>query len=412
MTEPQASELRPRNWRVIGAALAGLTLAALLVAAGLHFGRAYWGAEEAVRVDLPKTPPPAVEPVVIQAVAPEVAKKVNEMTPFTKGPVPPARPFRLAATGADIERATSCLAAAVYYEAGSENEAGKRAVAQVVINRLRHPAYPNSVCGVVFQGHERATGCQFTFTCDGSLRRTPSAAGWRDAMQIARAALSGSVYAPVGLATHYHTDWVLPVWSSKLDKIRAEGTHLFFRWHGYWGTPPAFRNGWAGSEPIQSKLGQLAAAHFDPAAPLETPLEPFDAAKPVDVAKTLAKARLVATNLNGDSFIMTVGKGIDGSTLADIAQAQCNERIYCKIFIWTSAATAPKSFPMSEPQMASASFTFLRNRAAGFEKPLWNCKEFRRDKSQCIKDRAPLPAPAPPQPGMGALGGAGMPGSE
>src|SRR3546814_17339709 len=69
-----------------------------------------------------------------------------------------------------------CLTAAIYYEAAQESESGKRGVAQVVLNRARHPAFPSSICGVVYQGSERKTGCQFTFTFDGSLARKPSRA--------------------------------------------------------------------------------------------------------------------------------------------------------------------------------------------------------------------------------------------
>src|SRR5947199_78142 len=83
---------------------------------------------------------------------------------------------------------------------------GVLAVAQVVLNRVRHPAFPASVCGVVYEGSTRQTGCQFTFTCDGSLYRRPDLTGWRRAYTIAEAALSGSVYAPVGYATHYHAN--------------------------------------------------------------------------------------------------------------------------------------------------------------------------------------------------------------
>lgn len=89
-----------------------------------------------------------------------------------------ARPFAFsAADTSSRERAEQCLAEAIYYEAGSESEDGQRAVAQVVLNRVRHAAFPNSVCGVIYQGSERTTGCQFTFTCDGSLARAPSANG-------------------------------------------------------------------------------------------------------------------------------------------------------------------------------------------------------------------------------------------
>src|SRR3546814_2685764 len=100
--------------------------------------------------------------------------------------LPAARPVRLAGGAVNLARATDCRAAAAWYEAG-DDPSGERAVVQVVLNRLRHPAFPNTVCGVVFQGSERVSGCQFTFTCDGALARVPSEAAWERARSIARA---------------------------------------------------------------------------------------------------------------------------------------------------------------------------------------------------------------------------------
>jgi len=93
----------------------------------------------------------------------------NAAIPVFSGPNPAANAYVFAAhTPIDRMRSLDCLAQAVYYEARSEGENGERAVAQVVLNRVRHPAWPNSVCGVVYQGPMRAGGgCQFTFTCDG-----------------------------------------------------------------------------------------------------------------------------------------------------------------------------------------------------------------------------------------------------
>ncbi|MFX4781967.1 cell wall hydrolase, partial [Acinetobacter baumannii] len=89
---------------------------------------------------------------------------------------------------------------------------GQQAVAQVILNRVRHPAFPATVCGVVYQGSEHA-GCQFSFACDGSMARRPEPGLWRRAMAVAASALAGQVYAPVGLATHYHTYAVTPAWN-------------------------------------------------------------------------------------------------------------------------------------------------------------------------------------------------------
>ncbi|HKT84523.1 MAG TPA: cell wall hydrolase [Novosphingobium sp.] len=182
---------------------------------------------------------------------------------------PAARALRIDNSGVDRTRALQCLAAAVYYEAGSEPDAGQRAVAQVVLNRVAHPAYPNTVCGVVYQGSERSTGCQFTFTCDGSLARRPSPLFWERAMNVARAALSGYVYAPAGLATHYHTVQVTPYWASSLDYIGTIGAHRFYSFRGAAGRPATFRFAYTGGEPIAAphRHGDSAlAAGPDPVA--------------------------------------------------------------------------------------------------------------------------------------------------
>ena len=154
-----------------------------------------------------------------------------------------AQPFEFA-NGQESLRGNSleCLTAAVYYEARSESLDGQRAVAQVVLNRARHPTYPNTICGVVYQGSQRRTGCQFSFTCDGSMQRgIRNEAAWETARQVAAAALAGYVYGPVGLATHYHTTAIRPWWAPSLTRAITVGAHVFYRWPGRWGDPTAFR---------------------------------------------------------------------------------------------------------------------------------------------------------------------------
>jgi hypothetical protein len=160
-------------------------------------------------------------------------------------------------------RSVDCLTAAIYYEAANEPEDGQRAVAQVVLNRVRHPHYPQSVCGVVFQGHQRSTGCQFSFTCDGSLRRTPMANLWERARKVAQEALAGYVHRAVGWATHYHANYVFPYWAPSLAKVGQIGAHIFYRWDGGWGRPGAFVGRYAGAEPAiawRGGFGQVPAA--------------------------------------------------------------------------------------------------------------------------------------------------------
>ncbi len=215
--------------------------------------------------------PDADAPFVFQPLAPDDAFSFNQSVPISKEPNPPAAPFIL--SGADAtsqDRALQCLTAAVYYEAASETLEGQQAVAQVVLNRVRHPAFANSVCGVVYTGSQRKTGCQFTFTCDGSLARAPSPGGIARARAVARAALSGYVMRAVGHATHYHTQWVAPYWSPSLTKVAVIGAHIFYRWSGRPGQPRAFVQRYAGAEPSAASLaGEIGAAGDDVTAEIE-----------------------------------------------------------------------------------------------------------------------------------------------
>ena len=180
----------------------------------------------------------------MQAVG-EQAKVINASLPFAGGPMHSAQPFALTGSNLDERRALLCLTQAVYYEAGFEPVDGRRAVAQVVLNRLRHPAFPKSVCGVVYQGAGSGT-CQFTFVCDGALYRPPALGAWRQAEEIARAALGGFVERSVGEATHYHADYVAPRWAPLLAKVAQIGQHIFYRWPGGWGQPAAFTGRYIG----------------------------------------------------------------------------------------------------------------------------------------------------------------------
>ena len=182
----------------------------------------------------------------------------------TYGVAPAAPPFTGTAQGDSAERSLDCLTAAVYYEARSEPASGQRAVAQVVLNRVRHSGFPNSVCGVVYQGANRGAGCQFTFACDGSLAYRREAQAWERAREVAQAALDGDVYAPVGLATYYHTTAVQPWWSRSLDRIATIGTQIFYRWRGRLGNALAFHQQYSGVEPGDYGADGAPAAALSP----------------------------------------------------------------------------------------------------------------------------------------------------
>ncbi len=215
----------------------------------------------------------------------EDAKLINASMPFATAPIGSARPFDIAAGNeADHRRALLCLTQAVYYEAGFEPVDGRRAVAQVVLNRMRHPAFPKSVCGVVYQG-SRSPVCQFSFVCDGALYRRPEAGAWRVAQDIAAAALSGYVERTVGSATHYHADYVAPRWAPMLFKVAKLGAHIFYRWPGAWGLPPAFTGRYIG--------------------------EPND---PLSLRPALRTAVATVT-IDGETVVVPTGPVVDGTVL-------------------------------------------------------------------------------------------------
>lgn len=178
------------------------------------------------------------------------AQQLNAAMPDAPDALRPAQPFLFRPTDeASRQRALRCLTQAVYYEAALEPDEGQEGVAQVVLNRVRDPNYPASVCGVVYQGAERTTGCQFSFTCDGSLGRAPVRWAWDRAERVAARALNGHVATRVGTATHYHADYVHPWWAPTLTRITRVGAHIFYRWKGAAGETAAFAQAYAGREP-------------------------------------------------------------------------------------------------------------------------------------------------------------------
>jgi len=176
-----------------------------------------------------------------------------------------AQPFRLGGA-LEASRDLDCLTQAAYYEARGEGRDGMRAVAQVVLNRVRHPAFPKTVCGVVFQGAGRQTGCQFSFTCDGSMRGRVNRGAWDQARAIASAALSGSVFGSVGNATHFHTTGVAPQWRNSLVRVTQVGDHLFYRFGGRSGASGAFSYA-ARRSTAADAAPQLIQASLDPTGP-------------------------------------------------------------------------------------------------------------------------------------------------
>jgi len=150
-------------------------------------------------------------------------------TPFSSSPAP-AQPFALKNRSAsDID----CLTQAVYYEARGETDAGQRAVAQVILNRVRHPAYPKTICNVVYQGAmNRGSSCQFSFTCNGVMANRVEGWAWKRARNVAQDALDGYVMKAVGSSTHFHVLNISPDWSGRMLRTATIGNHAFYQFPG------------------------------------------------------------------------------------------------------------------------------------------------------------------------------------
>jgi len=127
------------------------------------------------------------------------------------------------------DRERRCLSTAIYFEARGESKRGQIAVAQVVLNRVRSPLFPETICGVVFQGQMRK-GCQFSFACDGHTDNPRNKEQWALAQDLAKEVMSGDQWLPeVGYSTFYHANYVNPRWARHMRKIDKIGRHIFYK---------------------------------------------------------------------------------------------------------------------------------------------------------------------------------------
>ena len=338
---------------------------------------------------MPSAAAPRAESFVLPPLADRARRQdavgLNAAIPFEQGLLGKAAVYRFAGDADDRDRALDCLAAAALYEAGGDAE-GQRAVIQVALNRARHPAYPGSICAVVFQGAERASGCQFTFTCDGSLRRRYSEAAWASARSRAKSALDGYVHRPVGLATHYHTDWVHPPWSAQLAKVARVGDHLFLRWRGGWGSAAAFRRYGSAAEGGIPQLG------FRPAHQAMLALDPQMASRSVQpdavpggVPGATPAIALRVTHPQGGAFLLQVRRDQPASALTRAALRYCGQDDFCHVMAWSDAGFVPKGFPINPQQRARVVFEYLRDRQLREERVRFDCRAWPRPQSeQCF----------------------------
>lgn len=309
-------------------------------------------------------------------VEPQTARQINASRPFVSGPYPPARPMLSPLSGADRARAIACLATAAVYEAGG-NRSDQSAVMQVILNRARHPAFPASICGVVFQGSERATGCQFSFTCDGSMRRwSPSAQTWKGAQGLAGAMLDGFVDARVGLATHYHTDWVVPYWSASLDKLTAVRTHLFFRWRGYWGTPAAFRRTVSAREPAVPALAGLFLEHASQTG--EVLDGQTDADQTVQIASEQVPVAAIVSGTPRAAELPDIRKlelraGATAGRWALDALTLCQGQPVCRVVGWSDPSQAPAALNREQLSARPPDLVYIQVSRNRWQQAYWDC---------------------------------------
>ena len=253
-----------------------------LAIAGVALSVAATGAESpAVRVPLPPAPSADLAQNPAQMA---VAYAIPVVKPLTDTA---AAPLRHVQAGA---RELDCLTQAVYFEARGESATGQAAVAQVVLNRVRHPAFPKTVCGVVNQG-ANGRGCQFSFACDGRAELAHERGAWNRAQKIAARALAGAVIPQVGAATHFHVASLGPQWPGML-KVSQVGVHVFYRF-----APRGARKAPA-AEAQKVEFTKLAA---DPSA------EP--AAQPASVAEAPAAPQAATATDNGVDSAAQVSTG-------------------------------------------------------------------------------------------------------
>jgi spore germination cell wall hydrolase CwlJ-like protein len=395
----RAALTQPKGRLVVAGFAVGLLVLAIAVAVSLQGGFSGDAQPGALR-ELPGRPDDIEKHGGLSetTLAPDDARARNARVGFVPRANELARPFAFSGTVLDRQRATECLAAAVLYEAGIDS-IGQSAVAQVVLNRVRHPAYPGTVCGVVFQGSQRKTGCQFTFTCDGSMtRRQMSEAAWSGARAIASAALAGAVDKNVGLATHYHTDWVYPYWSPSLRKLAQVGTHLFFGWPGGWGAASAFAKPYRGNEPTVGPQLALPA----PLDMQETGEQAFSHSggedgilglpqAPASLPHGMGKVPLYGTRLrlarpDGAAFGLLSPPGTSAAQMVNAALSLCGKPGPCRVNAWDNEDDIPGAYPLPVLTRSTMVFEYVREGGGRAATIRFDCARFpNRDPKACLE---------------------------
>lgn len=294
-----------------------------------------------------------------------------------------ATPFFFSGDKTDKQRALDCLSAVAWYEAG-DNYDQQRSVVQVVLNRVRHPSFPNSVCGVVFQGSQRRTGCQFTFTCDGSFSRRPSPGAWKRARGVAQTALDGGVDESVHQATHYHANYVTPWWSSKLVKLSTVGAHIFYRWPGTRGMLP--KSGKTTGEFNVRHLASLGVAHNEHNE-LESVATEAQISEALSVKALVADSDLEATSLPASRpsgpILIDLAEGSVPGRWALTAMKRCMAGTRCHVVAYAQEQDANDD--TAGDDALRPAFILLRDQSSQMTIALWDCRRFpRQNAAECL----------------------------
>lgn len=323
------------------------------------------------------------------------AKRINAGVPISDVPIVAASAFASSLEDTDRDRARACLAIAAIYEAGSDPN-DQMPVMQVVLNRVRHPAFPNSVCDVVFQGSERSTGCQFSFTCDGSMTRTrPPESTLAKAKGLAEWMLVQGVDERVGHATHYHTDWVVPYWSAKLNKVAKINTHIFLSWPGGPGQKRAFRAAPSSTEGQVPQMAGYAIAHSEEGSRIDLEAEEWadlnamdpdfldsegGASASVAVQQSAARREFVIpTKRLGFVAGMTPGRwSLD-------AAGACGDLPACRVVGWADPARAPSRINEATVSQSPPDLVFVQDLRNRVQTAYWDCSKWSRaGTSKCL----------------------------
>jgi spore germination cell wall hydrolase CwlJ-like protein len=197
--------------------------------------------EEDFKISIAAVPPGLISPALdaIQSLVPDAPQPQlpSEQTAYARANEPATDFTVVRNTDGKIvsDKELWCLATAIYFESRGETYRGQVAVAQVVLNRLKHPIYPKTICGVVFQNQSRRDACQFSFACDGIPEHVTDRKSWEQAEEIAEGTVRGNLYlTEVGKATHYHATYVRPKWAPRMSKVVKIGLHVFYQFKTGW----------------------------------------------------------------------------------------------------------------------------------------------------------------------------------